>query len=201
MNPATGTVVKSPYQAGAALIVSLLFLLIMTLIGVTAMQVATLEERMSGNLRSKNMAFQSAETALRAGEAALNTLLASAVPPAFDCANGMYGRAAPNDADCDGVSDDLPVWQTVDWNSNAVVTVNLDGVPNPPAYIIEYMYKDIGLSSKCDPPVGDPPASTCQCYYRITARGTGNSSSSVSILQSTYSRPSIKVNNYGDCHA
>lgn len=55
-------------QHGTALVVALVFLLLMTLIGVTAMQTTTLQERMAGNERDRNLAFQAAEAALRAGE-------------------------------------------------------------------------------------------------------------------------------------
>ncbi|MCC5810795.1 MAG: hypothetical protein JJU06_10520 [Ectothiorhodospiraceae bacterium] len=55
-------------QRGAALIISLMLLLIMTLIGVTAMQTSTLQERMAGNSRDRSLAFQSSEAALREGE-------------------------------------------------------------------------------------------------------------------------------------
>jgi len=210
MNAMTQTPMDTPYrQRGAALVVSLLFLLIMTVIGVTALQVASLEERISGNLRSRNLAFQAAETALRTGESALNDALnplITPVPPTFGCANGLYGRHTPNDANCDGTAESNPVWQEVDWSSAQVVSVPLGNVPTPPAYIVEYMYRELGGSlgnTTCDP-ASSPP---CTCYYRITARGTGSTSASVVILQSTYSHPAVTVkppppavNSYGDCH-
>lgn len=55
-------------QAGAVLVISLIFLLLMTIIGVTTMQTTTLQERMAGNTRDMNLALQSAESALRDGE-------------------------------------------------------------------------------------------------------------------------------------
>ncbi|KDE39704.1 Type IV fimbrial biogenesis protein PilX [Nitrincola lacisaponensis] len=55
-------------QAGSALIVSLLFLLILTILGVAGIQTTSMQERMSGNMRDRNMAFQAAEAALRGGE-------------------------------------------------------------------------------------------------------------------------------------
>lgn len=55
-------------QRGVVLIVSLILLMVLTLIGVTAMQTSTLEERMAGNALDKALAFQAAEAALRAGE-------------------------------------------------------------------------------------------------------------------------------------
>lgn len=60
-------------QNGAALIISLIFLLLMTLIGVTSMQTTTLEERMAGNTRDRNLALQAAEAGLRQGELWLET--------------------------------------------------------------------------------------------------------------------------------
>ncbi|SEO72941.1 pilus assembly PilX family protein [Aquisalimonas asiatica] len=55
-------------QRGAVLVVSLVLLAVMTLIGVFAMRGTTLEERMAGNLRDRDMAFQAAEGALREAE-------------------------------------------------------------------------------------------------------------------------------------
>ena len=57
-------------ERGAVLLVSLVMLLLLTLIGLAGMRRAQLEERMAGNLRDRQMAFQAAEAALRAGEAA-----------------------------------------------------------------------------------------------------------------------------------
>ena len=62
-------------ETGAVLVVSLLFLLVLTLIGLTGMQVTSLEEKMSGNMRDRNLAFQAAESALRAGEMYLTLTL------------------------------------------------------------------------------------------------------------------------------
>jgi type IV pilus assembly protein PilX len=58
-------------QKGMALIISLIILLSMTLLGLAAMQNTSLQERMAGNMRAENIAFQAAEAALRAGEQAL----------------------------------------------------------------------------------------------------------------------------------
>ena len=52
-------------QRGATLAVVLIFLVLVTLIGVTAMSTTTLEEKMAGNQKEQNAAFQAAEAALR----------------------------------------------------------------------------------------------------------------------------------------
>jgi Tfp pilus assembly protein PilX len=58
-------------QSGAALVVGLVLLVVITLVGVGAMQNTTLQEKMAGNLRDSNLAFQASEVALRDCEAVL----------------------------------------------------------------------------------------------------------------------------------
>lgn len=53
---------------GSALIVALIILLLMTLIGTAGIQGTVMQERMAGNVRDRNLAFEAAEAALRAGE-------------------------------------------------------------------------------------------------------------------------------------
>src|SRR4030067_2933437 len=55
-------------QHGVALITGLIFLVILTLLGITAARMAGLEERMSGNMRDSSLAVQAAEMALRDAE-------------------------------------------------------------------------------------------------------------------------------------
>jgi type IV pilus assembly protein PilX len=52
-------------HGGAVLIVTLLFLVILTMLGVTAMTGTTMEERMAGNTRDSQLALQAAEAAMR----------------------------------------------------------------------------------------------------------------------------------------
>ena len=62
------------WQRGSVLIVSLILLLVMTLLGLSAMQSSLMEETMAGNVRDRNMAFQAAEAALRDADAWLYSL-------------------------------------------------------------------------------------------------------------------------------
>lgn len=55
-------------QSGVVLIVGLVFLMLLTLIGVAAIQNSTMQERMAGNAGDRNAVFQSAENALQTGE-------------------------------------------------------------------------------------------------------------------------------------
>lgn len=58
-------------QRGAVLYVALVFLIIMSLLGVAGMQVATLQERMASNYRAANIAFQRSEALAREVEGKL----------------------------------------------------------------------------------------------------------------------------------
>ena len=53
-------------QHGAVLVTALVFLVILTLLGITSMSTNTLEERMAGNSQDINRAFQAAESGLSA---------------------------------------------------------------------------------------------------------------------------------------
>ncbi|KXJ32826.1 MULTISPECIES: pilus assembly PilX family protein [unclassified Pseudomonas] len=57
-------------QNGAVLIVTLIMLLLMTLLAIGSMRGTVLQERMAGNLRDENLAFQAAEMAQRDAEQA-----------------------------------------------------------------------------------------------------------------------------------
>lgn len=67
-------------EAGVALPVTLILLTIITVLAFAGFNDATLQERMAGNVRDREVAFQAAEAALRAGEQwlQLNQIAASA---------------------------------------------------------------------------------------------------------------------------
>lgn len=81
-------------QKGATLIVALVFLLVLTVAGVTAMRFSTFEERMASNTQFRNQVFQQAQSEIRAHLLAFNTNLANRAPLL-----AAIGRAiAPRDA-------------------------------------------------------------------------------------------------------
>ena len=51
----------SKHQSGVVLPISMIMLLLLTLIGITGSHVTGLEEKMAGNSRNYNLAFQAAE--------------------------------------------------------------------------------------------------------------------------------------------
>ena len=52
-------------QTGSVLIISLVLLLIMTLLGISSIQMTTLDEKMAGNFQDKQKSLQAAESAIR----------------------------------------------------------------------------------------------------------------------------------------
>ncbi len=80
-------------QRGAVLFIALILLLLLTLLGVTAMQVTLLQERMSGNFRAQQQAFERAEGRMAEGrDKASDPLWAydniSNIPAALNATNG-----------------------------------------------------------------------------------------------------------------
>lgn len=158
-------------ERGAVLIVSLVFLLVLTVLGVAALRNTTLEERMAGNLRDANLAFQAAEAALREGE----QFLQLATLPAFAGTNGLLQMQA------DAGQPDF--WNNHAWASNSRTAAGVDGTAAAPQYVVEELpaLPAEGDSAKFGalPDVG---------FYRVTARAVGGTTDAVSILQTTYRR-------------
>lgn len=67
-----GFAVSAKRQRGAVLFVALALLLVLTLLGVSGVRVATLQERMAGGWLATNQAFQQAEAEMRGRELALD---------------------------------------------------------------------------------------------------------------------------------
>jgi Tfp pilus assembly protein PilX len=54
-------------QRGAALITGLIFMVVLTLLTLSAIKTTALDERMAGNARDRDVAFEGAEAGLRDG--------------------------------------------------------------------------------------------------------------------------------------
>ncbi len=161
-------------QNGAALVMSLMFVLVLALIGISSIQTASLELRMAVNSRDQGLAFQSAEAALRYAE----DYLRNTDPlPIFDGSETGLVQAGGNGSP--------PLWSTIDWSTQSqIYPGELSGVSEMPRYLIEDL-----------PPMPMPGGSlqsnlplTEDGWYRITARGRGITTVSSVMLQSIYKR-------------
>lgn len=161
-------------QTGITLVVSLIILILMTVIGVTAMQTTVLEEKMAGNARDLHLAFQASEAALREGE----DFLQNAGLPAFDGNNGLYKAAALGAT---------PHWHVAStWSSDArTYSGSLNAVAEQPKYIIEELTPVPAPGASLVVGFAPPPTLT---FYRVTARGVGGSNTAVVLLQTTFRR-------------
>lgn len=113
------------HQQGAALIFALVFLLMLTLIGVTASKVTGLEERMAGNTRERDLAFEAAEAALRDAAQRLTT---GVNPAAFRAsATAVVGTNANG----------IAFWNAYNWASATSLSSNLNQVAAQPVFVLE----------------------------------------------------------------
>ncbi len=166
-----------PAQRGAVLIVSLIFLLLLTVIGLSAVRDATLQERMAGNTRDVNTAFQAAELSLRQAEAYLQ---GATVGP-FNGSSGLFKYCGVGET---GTGCVVPVWSNKASTGWLTMNTSLSGANAQPQYIIQ---QNPIISDAQGSLVSDTPSQTYE-IYRITARGFGSSDGSMVVLQSTYRR-------------
>lgn len=146
-------------QSGAALIVALIFLLLMTLLSTSSMRNSTMQERMAGNMRDWNIGFQGAEASLRFVE---TFLLTSNTYPEFDDTSGYYQVNSP----------DRPVWDgdsTSDGNGYLTYPFDVPGAAERPKYYIEELssIKPAGTNSETGTPIEEI------FYFRVTSVGFG----------------------------
>lgn len=166
-------------QRGVALIMAMIFLLLATLLGVTAMSTTALGERMAGNMSNKNLAFQAAESALIAAETWIRSQINK---PVFDPGNIADGLHLPS-------TTSTPVWDvsTGIWSSTDVVAYSgLSTVNTQPAYIIEDLGEVADVSGSLVLP-GNYKSSG-KNLFRITSRGTGGTDTAVATVQSVYEK-------------
>lgn len=91
-------------ERGAVLIVTLLFLVILTMLGVTAMTGTTMEERMAGNARDGSIALQAAEAALRDARRDINNIQVSGTGRGIPLHASMFGDDKGTVGSCNGAA-------------------------------------------------------------------------------------------------
>ena len=122
-------------QRGATLIVALIFLLVMTAAGVTAMRFATFEERMTSNTQFGNQMFQQAQSEIRAHMLEFNTNVALREPLLRAKDQGIAPRG-PTDLDANPTLRSLPVTAGLPVPL-AVKTQNINGDENEVRFAVE----------------------------------------------------------------
>ena len=193
-------------QRGAALVVGLIFLLLLSVIGVASMQSTGLQERMAGSFSDQNQALQAAELALRHVE---DRLAAAARRAGGSDLMGIDSGNLPTPADpndpsicptqlrCSGFTEDdracinaLP-WQNAPVSGATGITSQFAVIENTDCLGVggggwaehEGDPEDFGASSS----VGGGGSCTL-----IVARGQGPSGTSEAVLQAVHCKPFLR---------
>ena len=155
-------------QRGSALIISLVFLVIMTLIAVSSMRDTTLQERMAGNLRDRSLAFQAAEASLRDGEDWL-------LSPAGRLAAGVLVDEIVDPTTWDGVAPAPTQAASPGFVDGGLHSANPQYHVSP-ARIARASGGSLDISA---------PGQLITSSHDITSRGIGGTDTSVVVLQTT----------------
>lgn len=187
-------------QRGAALLVALILLVVITVVGLAAIGATILQNKAAANQYDRQIAFQAAEAALRQGQVAIQKAAATQPAPAGfeDCSAPLIPGTPPSYGTPVNVCLDNPF---SDPNKNVVVTT----VPpsafsagplaaTKPQYVVQYLGQFLAPTPQVKlisnpPSYGSGVQGQLSDYYRITARSgdptkTGNRS--IVTLQSTF---------------
>ena len=175
-------------QQGAALLITLAMLSLMTVLGIASIQSTSMQERMARNYRDVNMAFQGAEAAVKEAEDFIEGIANVGAFPEEDdsplCVNGLCNS-----------EDGTERWTTIDWSDSSTDYVTTTttktqlNVAAAPRYVIEYVAKvTIEQDTLNIGNVGEGGSSGRAYIYRITARGTGGTAESHAMIQALYGR-------------
>lgn len=169
-------------QQGATLIISLIILIIITMLGLTAMKTSILQEKMAGTNMDQSLAFQAAELTLRDAESHIFKDITSTSGFTAACTNGL----------CLPSTNATFVWDSLSWSGANTITYGaftgaavISSVATQPQYIIEIL-------PSMRPPLGNSSGAksiNIGTPYRITAKAVGRQSGTKVMLQSVYYKP------------
>ncbi|WP_020410260.1 pilus assembly PilX family protein [Hahella ganghwensis] len=206
-------------ERGSALIISLIFLVLLTIVGLSASNMSNMEERMTANFRDHELAFQAAEAALVEAEkwvgsngtsfaltdmyttSASNSTSTCSTTTSANCFTqncdgglcftGTFPASGTPISDCT-VGSDNP-WE--DWalwdDANKVKTVgtDIDTAFIQAKYIVEFR-----CFFPLDPSNAEPDPNNYNEWapgFRITVLASGSTADSKIMLQSIYKRDQL----------
>ncbi|MEL6300417.1 MAG: PilX N-terminal domain-containing pilus assembly protein [Pseudomonadota bacterium] len=167
-------------QSGVVMVIALIALLLLSLIGTTSIKSSTIQERISGNLRDQDLAFQAAEAALHDAEDFLRSITTLA---AFNNVAGLYTT--------DNAPDVYTAWPA-DARAYAGGTFGaLKEVSDMPQYIIEIrgtVDESANAALNLTGGYGVSSGAGDIFIFKIHARGTGASGTSQVVLRTNFAR-------------
>jgi hypothetical protein len=164
-------------ESGAVLIVALLILFAMTLIGVSSMDSAVMELKMSGTMQQQVVAMNRAESTLLTAEDRIETITNDGAVWNFESTkDGLYPKV--NTLDLEQAD-----WSKVDTEAGPVHSNN--SVDDDDSYVIEYLgMKPIPGESVIVDPNGGIAGGAVHTFRNTTRSASGRSV--VRIVQSIY---------------
>jgi type IV pilus assembly protein PilX len=152
-------------EQGAILIISLIMLVLITMVTLTLIRSASMEEKMAGNARDRSKAFQAAEAAMRLclnrlGDESYKGVSPTVQTPATAGTAQVWEPTSANWA-----SDDV-AWPVP--NTDDGVSISAYGLSGQPRCIYEQLGTGTGS-------------------YRVTVKALGAQDTTAVILQATYS--------------
>jgi type IV pilus assembly protein PilX len=160
-------------QTGVVLFVALILLLILSLLGVTAARMQTVEERMARNEDNRQLGAQAAEAALRSAETGLLTGIYTNFAAN---ANGLFSPLLSNGSPVTNLD-----WTTALPYAGPPLT-SVPSAAQTPKFVIENLPSvavagdDISVTSL-------NPSSPPVTVYRVTAQGVGADATTTTTLQ------------------
>lgn len=205
--------IKFPRQErGAVLFVALVFLILVTLLALTATSTSILQEKMTGGMRNRQLGLMGAESGLRGGEAFFSNAIFNGGNPLPPCGASVNvaGRACARRPQNGLLSPDVQQFRSakgviptpggspgydhvLTGLSGTAETASLNSQP-----II--MVEDLGAN--VPPGLGqqkgiiDPEQQNSAWFYRVTSRSQGGSGAVLRVAESVYS-PGLNLANAG----
>ena len=172
-------------RAGMVLLLCLLFLIALTLLGLSASADAILQSQLAANLQEKERAKQSALAALSWAEDWLLDLEGPAPEPCITPCESFKLHPA-GEINSHPEFKELPWWQTQGHEAGInpftgarLVTFAASSL-NPPMWVIEVVHEI---------PAADDGTTDARAWYRILVRANGSTDRAISVIESTVTRP------------
>lgn len=170
-------------ERGTALIFALVMLLLLTLLGITAVTTSSLQEKMAGNMRDQYTAQQAGDSILREGEALVYDQTSKPMPtcpPSTAVTQRVWDSgitSVGNPLCLTNVAAATDSW----WSSNGFTSAVTNGnTSQQPRYVVEWI-------QRVEEPLGQNPKKF-RYYYRTTGWSVGFTDSARALLQSVFSK-------------
>lgn len=167
-------------EQGVVLIISLFILLAITLLAVGFMETLGLDERMAGNFKDRQLAFQAGEAALRDAEQLILSNTTGPFNPlrpgdfSANCANALCASSVGSPRFTSFTEADWTGTKTRTYGSQSGASA-LAAVASQPRYVIEYQ----------DTVQPIEPGKPCVAIFSVATRASGGSENTRVTLQST----------------